>query len=349
MRDSHGEKGPGPETLRESEERYRKVFLHSNDAILVIDPDRDAILDANPRACELLAYSRDELLNSSISEIHPTEMPALETFARSVMREGHSWTNELSCLTKTGRSVPAEISASTTEFAGRRCIIAMVRDIAERQQAAQAHRELAVMEERTRLAREIHDSIAQGLTGIIWQLNAAEQSALAGGEAAVEQIRRVRELARASLQECRRSVWDLRAGPLGGGTLAQALEKQMETLAGGVGVHSTLTVEGQETVLPSGVEVALLRIGTESLFNMARHAGATEAQVTLTYDGSQVRLEIRDDGMGFDPDVPVDRGADTGGFGLINMRERARLLGGTLTVKSEPGGGTLVEAVLPLT
>ena len=324
MRDSHGEKGAGPEALRESEERYRKVFLHSNDAILVIDPDRDAIMDANPKACELLAFARDELLKLSISAIHPTEMPALQTFARSVMREGHGWTNELSCLTKTGRSAPAEISASTAEFAGRRCIIAMVRDITERQQAAHAHRELAVMEERTRLAREIHDSIAQGLTGIIWQLNAAEQSALAGGEAAVEQIGRVRELARASLQECRRSVWDLRAGPLEGGTLAQALEKQMETLAGGVGVHSTLAVDGQERVLPSGVEVALLRIGTESLSNLARHAGATEARVTLTYHVSEVRLKIRDDGVGFDPDVPVDRGADTGGFGLINMRERAR-------------------------
>lgn len=181
MRDSHGEEAAGPEALRESEERYRKVFLHSNDAILVIDPDRDAIMDANPKACELLAFTRDELLKLSISAIHLTEMPALQTFARSVMREGHGWTNELSCLTKTGRSVPTEISASTAEFAGRRCIIAMVRDITERQQAAQAHRELAVMEERTRLAREIHDPIAQGLTGIIWQFNAAEQSAPGGG------------------------------------------------------------------------------------------------------------------------------------------------------------------------
>ena len=75
MRDSHGEKGAGPEALRESEERYRKVFLHSNDAILVIDPDRDAIMDANPKACELLAFTRDELLKLSISAIHPTEMP----------------------------------------------------------------------------------------------------------------------------------------------------------------------------------------------------------------------------------------------------------------------------------
>ena len=349
MRDPNGEKEAGPEALRESEERYRNVFLHSNDAILVIDPDRDAILDANPRACELLAYSRDELLNSSISSIHPMEMPALQAFAGSVMLEGHGWTNELSCLTKTGTSLPAEISASIIEFAGRRCVIAMVRDITERKQAEQAHRELAVMEERTRLARDIHDSIAQGLTGIIWQLNAAEQSARVGGEAAVEQIRRVRELARASLQECRRSVWDLRTGPLGGGTLAQALEKEMETLAGGAGVPTTLTVEGDERVLPSGVEVALLRIGTESLSNLARHAGATEARVTLTYNGSHVSLKVRDDGVGFDPDVPADPRADTGGFGLINMRERARLLGGTLTVRSEPGGGTLVEVVLPLT
>ena len=336
------------EALRESEERYRKVFDRSNDAIFVIDPERDAILDANPKACIMLGYSRQTLLSSSISSIHPNEMPALRSFAQSVMQTGQGWTDELTCRTKTGLYLPAEISASNIEFAGRPCIIAMIRDITERKQAEDAQRELAVLEERARLAREIHDSIAQGLTGIIWQLNAAEQSAKAGGEGLVSQIIRVRDLARASLQECRRSVWDLRAGPLSGGTLAQALETETETLAGGAGLGSSFTIRGEERVLPSGMEVALLRIGTESLSNLTKHARATETQVTLIFDDSQVRLEVRDDGIGFDPEAPIDRGADKGGFGLINMRERARLLGGDLTVKSGPGQGTVVEATLPL-
>ena len=116
----------------EGDELLRKIFNYSNDAIFVIDPERDRVVEVNPRACSLLGYSRDELLAMPISAIHPQEMNRFLDFARSVFKEGHGWTNELTCLTKAGFNIPAEISASVIEVAGRKCLIAFVRDISER-------------------------------------------------------------------------------------------------------------------------------------------------------------------------------------------------------------------------
>ena len=124
--------------LQESEERFRKIFDHSNDAIFVIDPEHDKILDANPIACSMLNYSHEELLSTPITAIHPNEMPQLLAFARSVFERGHGWTSELSCITKSGKILPAEISGSVIEIAGETCLLAMVRDITERKQAQEA-------------------------------------------------------------------------------------------------------------------------------------------------------------------------------------------------------------------
>jgi len=128
------------ETLRESQERFRKIFNNSNDAILIIDPERDEILDVNPRACQMLGYSREELLSLDIFGVHPNEMPQLLAFTQSVFEHGHGWTDKLTCLTKTGNVLPAEISASVTDIDGRRCIIAAVRDVAELRRAEDALR-----------------------------------------------------------------------------------------------------------------------------------------------------------------------------------------------------------------
>ena len=124
--------------LQESNQRFSKIFEYSNDAIFLIDPDRDEILEVNPKAGSMLGYSRKELLSIGISDVHPGEMPKLQTFAQSVFEQGHGWTNELVCLTKTKEVLPCEISASIINVEGRRCIIAMVRDITERKQVEEA-------------------------------------------------------------------------------------------------------------------------------------------------------------------------------------------------------------------
>ena len=103
----------------------RVVFDHSNDGIFLIAPTEDEILDVNRSACSMLEYSRDELLSIPISAVHPDEMPRLREFASSVLRSGSGWTDELTCLTKSGRRLAAEISASAFEFKGRTCVLAI--------------------------------------------------------------------------------------------------------------------------------------------------------------------------------------------------------------------------------
>ena len=329
------------------EELYRKIFEYSNDAILVIDPARDAILDANPRACAMLGYSPEELLSIPISAVHPQEMEILQAFAQEVFERGRGWTNELSCMTKSGQELPAEISASTVDVAGNKHIIAMVRDMTERRQAEAAERDLALAEERNRLAREIHDSLAQGLTAIIWQVNAAERVVQAGGSQAIESLDQVRSLARESLQEARRSVWDLRSGPLQRLSLIEALQQEASKISG-AGIQISFDATGDVRILPAGVESALLRICQESLANVLKHANAKRVSVKVGFDDTRVHLRVSDDGIGFNPQIPSQWDRDRGGFGLISMRERAQLLGGELNLKSTVGHGTLVEASLPV-
>lgn len=123
-------------SLNASEQRLRKIFNHSNDAIFVFDPESDRILEANPCAAHMLGYDREELLNViQVSSIHPGEMPKMRKFAKHVLSEGTGWTNELTCFTKSGNRIPSEISASVLPFEGRQCIVALVRDITERKVA----------------------------------------------------------------------------------------------------------------------------------------------------------------------------------------------------------------------
>ncbi len=159
------------EALRESEERFRKIFDHSNDAIFVVDPAHDEILNVNTKACAILGYSREEMLSMPMSAIHPDEMPQFRAFARSVMEHGSGWTNELACLTKTHQALPAEISASVAEIAGRSCIIALIRDISERKRAEEALREQARRDPLTgvlnhgAIVEELRDLLSKGGDG----------------------------------------------------------------------------------------------------------------------------------------------------------------------------------------
>ena len=163
---------------REIEERFRKIFEHSNDAILVIDPEADRILDVNPKACGMLGYPREELLSMPVSAVHPREMPALLAFARSVFEKGSGWTNELTCLTKPGQTLPAEMSASVINMGGRTCLIALVRDISDRKRLEAALEQYAahleaVVEERTarlRRSQEMYRTLLEITNSIICNL-----------------------------------------------------------------------------------------------------------------------------------------------------------------------------------
>ena len=179
------------ETIAHSslEQRFRKIFEGSNDAIFVIDPSRDQIVEANPRATQLLNYSRQELLNSiKISQVHPDEMPKLIAFTSAVFQNGQGWTDELTCLTKTNYKLAAEISAAPIDFEGRKCILAMVRDIsdrkrldAERKRAeVSAQKALSHLAEVGELASMIVHEIRNPLTTVLMGLTSFQKLDLDG-------------------------------------------------------------------------------------------------------------------------------------------------------------------------
>jgi signal transduction histidine kinase len=213
----------------------------------------------------------------------------------------------------------------------------------------QALTDHAVLEERTRLAREIHDTLAQQLTGIVLELEAADTLLNRGsGRRAKSSVEKARELARGALQEARRSVWNLRPAPLSATGLVAAIGHEVEAWEERTGIPARFRARSvpQHPSLSPSAEVALLRIGQEALSNAARHGRAEHVDVELRAQAQELILSVRDDGVGFDPAASAPRDDC---FGLDGMAERARSAGGTMTVVSSPGRGTTVTTRLPLT
>jgi len=224
-------------------------------------------------------------------------------------------------------------------------VVAFVQAVAAERRARASVEQLATIQERNRLAREIHDTLAQGLTGVVVQLGAAQRALAAESDAADQHIELAQQMARESLAEARRSVWNLRAPALERGDLSDAL-RGLASRPIRPETSASFEQHGEPWPLPPGIESALLRVGQEALVNVAKHAGATHVRLMLEYTPDAVRLSISDDGVGFD-ELPADVAAPGpwGGFGLLGMRERLVALGGTLELTSD--GGAQVVAVVP--
>jgi signal transduction histidine kinase len=208
---------------------------------------------------------------------------------------------------------------------------------------AERRHEAAIVEERNRMAREIHDTLAQAFTGVIIQLEAAEYALANRPEQTGERLARASDLARQGLAEARRSVWALRPQALETVGLMDALEGLLRQMTGATPVQPSFQVHGAPRPLPPAMEHDLLRIGQEAVTNVLRHASAQTLRIQLAFDEDCVRLTVTDDGQGFDP----GRTATGARFGLTGMRERAERLGGRLTIHSSPGVGTEVEVAVP--
>jgi len=211
----------------------------------------------------------------------------------------------------------------------------------ERARLAEDTARLARAEERSRIAREIHDTLAQALTAIALHLEGALRNLDTSPPRARERLERALAVARESLEEARRSVLNLRAAPPAPKPLPEALATLGRALTAETGIR--VHVDAAHAPLPPQIETELFRIAQEALANVRRHAGATEVEIKLTAGPRRVRLAIRDNGHGFAPEaVPEGR------LGLVGMRERAQLLGGWLRVRSARGRGTTVAAAVPL-
>jgi signal transduction histidine kinase len=203
----------------------------------------------------------------------------------------------------------------------------------------------AVLEERTRLAREIHDTLLQGFTGVSLQLLAAA-GRLSGPPEFQASLRHVLALAQKTLADARQAVWDMRPPALEGDEFTSALRAALDRTLAGTPLGFDYTVRGVPFPLDEGIETVVFRVAQEAVANVVKHAVARTVRVTLTYDPRSVRLAVTDDGRGFlvDPDLR----SYAGHWGLLGMRERASQQGARLAVRSAPGEGAKVVLRVPL-
>ncbi len=340
--------------LRQAEEKYRSIYEHAVEGIFQTTPD-GRFLAANPVLADIYGYESPEEMMASVNDIqHELYVePGLRAeFIRLMEEHGAVSGFQFQAYRKDGSVtwISENARAVRDEGGAVRYYEGYVQDITERRRAEEAvlqqTRELAVLEERNRMAREIHDTLAQGFTGIVLQLEAAEQALDDCPDEVPDHLSRAKNLGRESLQEARRSVWDLLPQALEGRALDDALEDEVHRFDAERQEKATFTVSGDKRRLPPDIQAALLRVCQESLANVRRHASATEVEVVLSFHPEFVSLTVQDNGVGFDVGGANADGGQSG-FGLRGMEQRARLLRGTLTVGSQKDKGTLVEVTIP--
>lgn len=226
-------------------------------------------------------------------------------------------------------------------------LIAQTRFQRQKMERLQAEAEFAaILKERNRLAREIHDTLAQDISGISAQLEVARRKLPTGSEAALAHLDLAHATARNSLQEARRTIWNMRSQVLEGHDLSAALSELLDQEVRGAGIHAEAMTHGVVRRLPSAVENDLLRIGQEAIHNAIRHAQPSKITLEMTFTEKRVVLSVRDDGCGYDPQKR--NGSETTHFGLKGIRERVAQNGGRLNIRSAPGQGTEVRIEMRL-
>jgi signal transduction histidine kinase len=210
-----------------------------------------------------------------------------------------------------------------------------------------AHRteQLAVMEERNRMAREIHDTLAQAFAGVVLHSEALGTALGVNKSRSEKALFNIQKLARSGLEEARRSVQALRPRALEGSTLSQALDQMAKRHSEDAKFACHFKQQGVALKLSAEIQNELFRIAQEAMTNVSKHAQAKSVWITLEFKDSQAMLTVRDDGIGF---AATDSPKPKGGYGLFTMRERARRIGGQIEITNPTGGGTAIRVLVPL-
>ena len=336
--------------------RDRTLFrLVDTNIIGVATCDADGrILEANDAYLDMLGYSRDDLTSERIAwrDLTPPEWEEVSMRAvAEIQATGHCAVFEKEYFRKDGTRVPILMASAAIDDSQSQ-IVAFVLDLTARKRAENAfeeereqvrrlenEREAAIASERTRLAGEIHDTLAQALAMIVMQLADAEAKLGSAWSRAEKPLSMVRELAVESLAYARRSVNMLRPTVRTGG-LARSVRDIVDSLARHFAGSMDLTVNGDSALFDAAVESALAGIAREAITNAVKHSNATRVAVALDFaKGGAVRVVVSDDGIGFDPNA-----VRTDSYGLVSMQERAARGRVALTFVTEAGAGTTIVA-----
>ncbi len=342
------------EALRESESRFRELFARLNDIVIVylLDDDRipGKIVEVNPRAAEMLGYPPEELTGMERLSLSPPENHGRILAAIREAKEKTTARYESSFITRDGRILPCEVIAHTFVLRGRTVVLAQARDMSELKRSSEQLRAFAARlqtireDERSAIAREIHDELGQMLTVLRMELGSLETVLKRDAPSLLAKTKSMTSLITDSINSVRRIATELRPPFLDDLGLSAAIEWQAERFGEQSGIRCDYLPPTSELRLDISRTTALFRICQEALTNVMRHAGASHVHIALTHEQDAVVLSIHDNGRGI---APEDVGAMKS-LGLLGMRERASIFGGTVEITGRPGRGSTVTARIPL-
>lgn len=343
----------------ESEAKYRYLFNNNPALIIIWDIETFAILEVNDMALELYGYSRDEFLKMNVLDLRPPEdREKIRHFSKTMLNSPEykvrrTWRH----LKKNGEIVYMDITSHRIDYNNRKVILSLAKDITEQRLAEErlketyddirrlnAHLQTLREEERTSIAREIHDELGQQLTGLKMDASWLSRKLENSDERITLKLKEMISLMDETIKTVRRISSDLRPGILDDLGLIAALEWQSSEFEKRSGIKVEFHSDIKDLTTDRKVNIAIFRIFQESLTNAMRHSGAGKLICNLKEDGKYLTLSIRDDRKGFDTESVRKKKT----LGLTGMRERALMIGGKMIVSSQAGKGTLIEFKLPL-
>lgn len=342
--------------------KYQSAFEQAAVGIVHVDPDSRRFLDVNQRMCELIGYTKEELLAMMVFDIsHPDHVEQGKQIVRELVhRDGGPISAERRYRRKDGSFFWGRLTASLVSFdqAGlESCLVGIIEDISERKAAqdelSRSRERLELLsnylqnareEERKAVAREIHDDLGQALTAMKMDLSWMGGRLPDGRDDLVGKHGSMLELLDQTIVTVKRICMDLRPGILDDLGLSAAAEWLAGDFSQRTGISCRLAVDPPEIVLDPDLSTAVFRVFQEALTNVMRHAGAAAVEAELSRSEGRLDLTVRDNGKGMEQHEAESPHA----FGIIGMRERVRLAGGSLSIRSEPDRGTVVHAFFPL-
>ncbi len=342
--------------LAASERNYRGLFENANDAIWVHDLEGNIVV-ANRTAEQITGYSLKELIGINVKSLLPDESRALARQIRRKLFEDEPLEQpyEQRIIRKDGAEAILKLTTSLvvedgipTGFQNIARDVTVEKRMRENLSFYLREATKAQEEERKRISRELHDETIQALVVLSRQLDALTSSPKGLSKDNSLLLEELRQQTNNIMEGVRRLSQDLRPPTLDRLGLVPALEWLASDVAGYSGIATKVNVLGAERRLPEEVELILFRISQEALRNVWRHSQATSAEIIVEFNEDKTRITVSDNGKGFDPPSSVGELARDGKLGLAGMQERARLLGGSMTLKSEPGKGTTVTTEVPI-
>lgn len=352
--------GRREENLGFEERRFRKLIENSTEIITLLD-EHFLPIYRSPASERYTGWTTEERrLRGIVGYTHPDDMESFQRLLDLVLvHPGKTYPLSFRTLHREGRYICLEgtiINLLTDESV--RAIVTNLRDVTESKAAEEAlrvsHEELRLLashlqdvreEERTSMAREIHDELGQQLTGLKMDVSWLNKKTDLNSPAAREKIRDILSLLDVTVGTVRRLAAELRPAILDDLGLSEALQWHAKLFAERSGIACSVDILGPRYLLPQGVATGLFRIFQESLTNVARHARATRVSAALYMEPDKVALTVSDDGTGFDVHQIIGTGKT---LGLLGMKERALMLGGQCTWTSEPGKGTTIGVTIPV-